>query len=118
MTKDTLDLADKIAMYVGTGLILLAIPVIGFLTTITGSMSPLYKYQVTTEAGKKVVKYGLASSIPEGATVLQAPLVAPMTRGWIAFIGLAILALYAIYRVVEPKTSGTEHTTSKAQATD
>ncbi|MFB6192233.1 MAG: hypothetical protein ABEI11_02795, partial [Haloarculaceae archaeon] len=72
MTDDTLDIADKVTMIVGGGLILLAIPVIGFLTTVAGSMSPLYKYQVT-EGGETVVKYGIEASIPEGATILVDP---------------------------------------------
>ncbi|MFB6071742.1 MAG: hypothetical protein ABEJ88_02115 [Halobacterium sp.] len=118
MTDDTLDLADKLAMTVGGGLILLAIPVIGFFTTITGSMSPLYKYQVTTKAGETVVKHGLAKNIPEGATILTDPLVDPMTRAWITFVGLIVLAVYGVYRVLTPKTSTTESGAERTTTAD
>ncbi|MFB6084564.1 MAG: hypothetical protein ABEJ94_10000 [Halorientalis sp.] len=115
MTEDKLDIADKIAMVVGGGLIVLAIPVIGFFTTIAGSMSPLYKYQVTNEAGKTVVKYGLEKSIPEGATILVDPLVDPMTRAWIVFLGLVVFGLYGAYRLfLGRKTEVTEQATSQA----
>ncbi|MFB6147072.1 MAG: hypothetical protein ABEJ08_05235 [Halobacteriaceae archaeon] len=116
MTDDTLDIADKIAMIAGGGLIVLAIPVIGFFTTIAGSMSPFYKYQVTTEGGKKAVKYGIEASIPEGATILVDPLVDPMTRGWIAFIGLLIFAVYAVYRVAVARKTAPSGTGASSTA--
>jgi hypothetical protein len=118
MTDDTLDIVDKLAMTVGGGLILLAIPVIGFLTTITGSMSPLYEYQVTNKAGETVVKTGLAKNIPDGATILTEPLVDPMTRAWIVFVGLLVLAGYAVYRVLAPKTSASESGTERRSTAD
>lgn len=119
MTDDTLDVVDKVAMTLGGGLIILAIPVIGFLTTITGSMSPLYKYQVTNEAGEAVVKYGFESGIPEGATVLADPLVDPMTRAWIVFIGLLVFGLYGVYRVaVDRKTEPSEAATRATPQAD
>lgn len=117
MTDDTLDIVDKATMIVGGGLILLAIPVLGFLTTIAGSMSPLYKYQVTNEAGETVVKHGLEQSIPEGATILTDPLVDPMTRAWIVFFGLAIFALYGVYRVVIDRKTAAAETSGRRTTT-
>lgn len=97
MTKFNLDLADKLAMGIGGGLIILAIPVMGFLTTITGSMSPFYQYKVM-ENGEAVVKQGVAASIPQGAEIVNAPLFSPSLRAWLVFLGLLVFALYGVYK--------------------
>lgn len=108
---DKLDLADKLAMGIGGGLIILAIPVMGFITTITGSLSPLYKYEVM-EGGEAVVKYGVGPAIPDGATILAAPLFAPNMRAWLVLIGLLILALYAVYKAFTPSDVTVEQRTA------
>lgn len=118
MTTDALDLADRIAMIVGGGLIVLAIPVIGLVNTLAGSMSPLYKYQYTNEAGETVTAYGLESSVPEGATVLVDPLVDPMTRAWIVFFGLLVFGVYGVYRLVGGRKTERREPTPEATGAD
>ena len=95
--NDNLDLADKLAMGIGGGLIILAIPVMGFITTITGSLSPLYKYEVMKN-GEAVVQHGVGPAIPDGATILTAPLFAPNMRAWLVLVGLLVFAIYGVYK--------------------
>lgn len=98
MTQTT-DLADKIAMWIGGGLIVLALPVMGLIVTLTGSMSPLYAYKAGEETGT-VLAPALA---PEGAEIVTSPLFSPNMRAWLIAIGLTIWGLYAIYRVFAPR---------------
>ncbi|MFC7046601.1 hypothetical protein ACFQH6_15375 [Halobacteriaceae archaeon GCM10025711] len=99
MTQTT-DLADKLAMWIGGGLIILAIPVMGLIVTLTGSMSAMYAYTLGEESG-----YVLAPALaPEGAEIVASPLFSPNMRAWLIAIGLTIWGLYAIYRVFAPRT--------------
>lgn len=97
MTTDTLDLADKIAMGLGGGLIILAIPIMGFLTTIAGSHSPLYTYKVM-ENGEAVVKHGVGPAIPAGAEIVTSPLFGPNMRAGLVLLGLLVFAVYGAYK--------------------
>lgn len=107
MSNNELDLADKLAMGIGGGLIILAIPVMGFLTTITGSMSAFYEYKVV-EGGEEVVKQGVGAAIPQGAEIVNAPLFAPNLRAGLVFLGLLVFALYGVYKVFNPSEIPTE----------
>lgn len=111
MTTNNLDLADKLAMGIGGGLIILAIPVMGLLTTLTGTMSALYTYTVV-EGGETVTKTGVGPAIPEGATVVNAPLFAPNMRATLVLIGLLVFALYGIYKVFNPSETAAEQRTA------
>lgn len=111
MTDNNLDLADKLAMGIGGGLIILAIPVMGFLTTITGSMSALYEYKVV-ENGEEVVKQGVGAAIPQGAEIVTAPLFAPNLRAGLVFLGLLVFALYGVYKVFNAGDVPTEQRTA------
>lgn len=111
MNMDKLDLADKIAMGVGGGLIILAIPVMGFLTTITGSMSPLYTYKVA-KGGETVTKHGVGPAVPASAEVVNAPLFGPNMRAGLVFLGLLVFALYGAYKLFTGGTESAEQTTA------
>lgn len=110
MSTNNLDLADKLAMGIGGGLIILAIPVMGLLTTLAGSMSPFYTYTVV-EGGETVTKTGLGPAIPEGATIVTAPLFAPNMRATLVLIGLLVFALYGVYKVFNPSEEAVEQRT-------
>lgn len=110
MTNDKLDLADKLAMGIGGGLIILAIPVMGFLTTITGSMSPYYTIRVM-ENGEAVTKTVLGPAIPAGAEIVNAPLFAPNLRASLVLIGLLVFALYGVYKAFRPSDLTVEQRT-------
>jgi multisubunit Na+/H+ antiporter MnhB subunit len=90
-----LDLADRIAMYVGGGLLLLAIPVAGLVTTLAGSTTPLYVYE-TADGSGQVLAPALA---PDGAEVVSAPLVDPNLRATLVLAGLLVWGAYGAYRL-------------------
>ncbi|HKL30246.1 MAG TPA: hypothetical protein VJ898_13390 [Natrialbaceae archaeon] len=107
-TQSNLTTLDKAAMWLGGGLIILAIPVMGLIVTLAGSNSALYTYEVT-QNGETVTQQGL--SVPSGATAVTEPLFAPNLRGTIVLIGLAIFGLYAIYKFVVAIGSGAPEAT-------
>ena len=110
MTTDTLDLADKITMYVGGGLMLLAIPVMGILNLLAGAESPLYVYELTT-AGETTTGEALAPALaPEGAAIVHSPLFDPTLRAYIIALGLLVFGLYFVYRlfVYSPREETTQ----------
>jgi hypothetical protein len=94
-TQSDLTTLDKAAMWLGGGLIILAIPVMGLIVTLAGSNSALYTYQVE-QGGEMVTQQGL--HVPAGATAVTEPLFSPNLRGTIVLIGLVIFGLYAIYK--------------------
>lgn len=100
-TTTELDTADEVAMYLGGGLIVLAIPVLGVATTLAGAASPLYVYEGAESAGQAYS----AAAVPDGAEVVSAPLVDPHLRAAMVALGLAIWATYAVYRVATPRES-------------
>jgi len=111
MTNNNLDIVDKLAMGIGGGLIILAIPVMGFLTTITGSMSAFYTYTVM-EGGEAVTKTGVGPAIPAGAEIVNAPLFAPNLRATLVLLGLVVFALYGAYKAFNTTDATTEHRTT------
>jgi hypothetical protein len=104
-----LDLADRIAMYVGGGLLVLAIPVMGLATTLAGSTTPLYVYE-TADGSGQVLAPALA---PEGAEIVSAPLVDPNLRAALVLAALAVWAAYAVYRLF---TAGGEDASTRTGA--
>lgn len=77
-TEDTLSNADRIAMLVGGGLIILGTAVLGFVNTVTGS-----PHMPVVEEGE----------------VVATPLVAPEVRAVLVALGLLVWLLFAIYKV-------------------
>ncbi|MFB6101126.1 MAG: hypothetical protein ABEJ73_01000 [Haloplanus sp.] len=98
-TTTTLDLADKIAMYVGGGLVVLGVVVLGIINVLAGAESPLYAYEVT-QNGEPTTGHALAPGMaPEGAEIIHSPLFDPNLRAYIIALGLIIFGLYAVYRL-------------------
>lgn len=106
-----IDTMDRIAMYIGGGLILLALPVMGFIVVIAGSASPLYTYQAGDTTGRVLAP----SLAPEGATIVTSPIFDPILRGYIVLLGLVIFALFGIYKLFTP---GEETHTTRATPAD
>jgi protein-S-isoprenylcysteine O-methyltransferase Ste14 len=80
----TFTTVDKIAAYVGGGLVLLGVVVVGLLEMIAGSGHP----------------------VDAEGQIMHEALVPIEIRSYIILLGLAIWALYAIYKVVATTPSG------------
>jgi len=108
MATTQLDYADRIAMYIGGGLLVLAIPVMGVLNLLAGNESPLYTYKVTS-GGATTTGHALAPDLaPKGATIVASPLFDPNLRAYIAAAGMIIFAAYFLYRLFVPAARETE----------
>ncbi|MFB6124357.1 MAG: hypothetical protein ABEJ59_00160 [Halanaeroarchaeum sp.] len=101
---------DRIAMYLGGGLIVLALPVIGFIVTVAGSKSPLYAFQAGEQSGM-VLSPALA---PQGAQIVTSPVVDPLIRGYLVLLGLVIFALLGIYKLFTPSPDASTTTATPA----
>lgn len=98
MATDT-DLADRIAMYLGGGLVVLGIVVLGLVNLLAGHESPMTIYEVT-QGGQTTTGYALSPALaPSGATIVSVPPVAPNLRAYIVALGLLVFGVYAIYRL-------------------
>ena len=88
------DIIDKAAMALSAGLMLLGVVGMGLLELLVGA--PYSPVPVTNEAGE----------------VVATPLISPQIRTGVVLAGLAVLGLYAAYKVVAPlaedATSGHE----------
>ena len=94
------------------GLVVLAMPIIGLLNTVGGSMSGMFEYMAEGEAG-----YALAqSAIPEAAEITATPIVGPNIRATMLAIALIVFAIMVVYRMVS--ISGTDPNASPAPAGD
>lgn len=92
---------DKLAMYVGGGLIILGIPVMGLIVTLGGSMSPLYAWETADKSGTVLAP----SMAPEGASIVTSPIFDPVLRGYLVLLGLAIFMLLGVYKLFTPEPS-------------
>lgn len=93
-----LTLPDKVAMYVGGGLLVLGTVVIGLLEMALGSTHPV-----------------------SGEGQIQHEALVPMEiRSYIIIVGLLIWGLYAIYKVVgtEPRAPGTPRRSIEPEKAD
>lgn len=77
---------DRVAMLLGGGLVLLGTIVLGFLDTFIGNPFPM---PVTNEAGE----------------IIANPTFSIEIRGTIIALGLAVFALYAVYKVFAAMTT-------------
>lgn len=88
------DIIDKAAMALSAGLMLLGVVGMGLLELLVGA--PYSPVPVTNEAGE----------------VVATPLISPQIRTGVVLAGLAVLGLYAAYKIVTPlaedATSGHE----------
>ncbi|MFB6195351.1 MAG: hypothetical protein ABEI80_04205 [Haloplanus sp.] len=94
-----LTLADRIAMYIGGGLLVLAIPVLGIINVLAGYESPMYVYRMT-QGGSTTTGYAITpGTVPQGAELVHSPLIAPNLRAYLVALGLIIFGLYGVYRL-------------------
>ncbi len=94
MTHEHLSAFERAAMIVFAGLVVLALPIIGVLNTIAGSMSGMIEYGTGDSAG-----YALSQSgIPEGMDATAMPIIEPNLRATILAIALIVLGLMVVYR--------------------
>jgi len=105
-----LNTMDRIAMYLGGGLIILAIPVMGVIVTLAGSMSPLYSFTAGDASGT-VLNPAMA---PEGAQIVSSPVFDPILRGYLILLGLIIFMLLGIYKLFSPASDTSSTTTAMA----
>ncbi len=83
MSKTELPLADRIAMALGGGLILIGIAAMGLINVVGGAPHV---------------------PIEEEGAVVATPIVAPELRALLVAAGLAVWFGYALYRVTDPPT--------------
>lgn len=81
------DIIDKAAMALSAGLMLLGVVGMGLLELLVGA--PYSPVPVTNEAGE----------------VVATPLISPQIRTGVVLAGLAVLGLYAAYKIVTPLAS-------------
>jgi asparagine N-glycosylation enzyme membrane subunit Stt3 len=112
MTHDTITAVERAGMVVFATIVILALPIIGLLNTVGGSMSGMVEYMEGDAAG-----YALAqSAVPEAAEITATPVVGPNTRAALLAFGLVLFALLALYRFVS--ISGTEPDAAPVPAGD
>ncbi|AOW79911.1 hypothetical protein HTSR_0720 [Halodesulfurarchaeum formicicum] len=112
MTQEHITAVEQAGMVIIGALVVIAMPVIGLLVTLTGSMSPMISY--ATEDG---TAYALSqSAVPEGAEILATPLVGPNVRAAMLAIALVVLGVVAVYRLVA--VSGRKQTPTAAPSGD
>ncbi len=78
------DIIDKAAMALSAGLMLLGIVGMGILEILVGA--PYSPVPITTEAGE----------------IVATPLISPQIRTGVVLAGVAVLGLYAAYKIVTP----------------
>jgi len=78
------DIIDKAAMALSAGLMLLGLVGMGILEILAGA--PYSPVPITNEAGE----------------VMATPLISPQIRTGVVLAGIAVLGLYAAYKVVTP----------------
>lgn len=83
MTTESLDTADKVAMVLGGGLLLVGIVVIGFVETL---VSP-HTLEETSTTGDVIVHTAIS----------------PTVRAWLVALGLAVWLVYALYRLANSR---------------
>jgi hypothetical protein len=93
---DGLDTIDRVAIFLGTGLMFLGTVVLGFVETLTGQP----RFPVATEGGE-VVAYGTFG---------------PMLRTGLVVAGLVVLLVYAGYKLAMPAEPATDDTTDVSTA--
>lgn len=103
-------------MYVGGGLLVLAIPVMGIVEVLAGNASPLYTYEVT-QGGETTTGNVLAPALaPEGAEIVGSPVFDPNLRATLVALGLVVFGLFAIYRLIDHRATETESRTRATTA--
>ena len=82
------DIIDKAAMALSAGLMLLGLVGMGIVEILVGP--PYSPVPMTNEAGE----------------VVATPLISPQVRTGVVLAGIAVLGLYAVYKIVTPLADG------------
>jgi len=99
MTEQTVTTVEKLVMLVTGALVIVAMPVLGLIVTVTGSMSPMVVYSQGDSSG-----YALApGAIPEGAEILTTPIIGPNARAMLLAAALVLFGLLAVYKLFQPE---------------
>ena len=91
-----LTMADKIAMYLGGGLVVLGVVVLGLLEMFLGATHP----------------------VDEEGQIIHEALIPLDVRAYIILLGLLVLGLYAVYKVVGTTPSADPATAADARSAD
>ncbi len=106
MTTEPITAVEKAVMLVFGALIVLAMPVLGLIVTVTGSMSPMIAWAQGESSG-----YALsAAGVPEGAEIVASPIIGPNARAMLIAVALVLLGLLAVYKLFQPSGEATETT--------
>lgn len=87
MSNDTLTVADRIAMLVGGGLMILGIVVLGFINTILGAPTTV---------------------VMEDGQIVAEPAISPEIRAMIVALGLLVWLGYVVYKLFSTPSSEVE----------
>ncbi|MFB6266142.1 MAG: hypothetical protein ABEI31_00675 [Halodesulfurarchaeum sp.] len=98
MAREPVTTVEKAVMLVVGALMVIAFPLIGFIVTVAGSMSPMITYSQGDSTGHALSRAG----VPDGAQIVSSPLVGPNLRAYLIAIGLVLFGLLAIYLVFRP----------------
>lgn len=86
---------ERIGMIVIGALIAVAMPIIGIINTLGGSMSAMIAYAEGDSSGYALTQSG----VPEAAEITASPIVGPNTRAVLILVALLILGILAVYRL-------------------
>ena len=95
MTADNTTPIERIGMVVFGALVVIAMPVLGLINTLGGSMSGMFEYVNGEESGYALSQAG----VPEAADLTAAPIIAPNSRAILLAVALLVLGLLAVYRL-------------------
>ena len=100
MTHESITTVERIVMLSTAGLVVLAMPALGLLVTLTGAMSPM----ITYTADDSTAQASSISAVPESAEIVTMPVVGPEIRAILLALGLLLLGFLAVYVAVQPST--------------
>ena len=104
MTTEPIDTVEKAVMLVVGALVVIAMPVLGLLVTVTGSMSPMLTYTQGDSSGHALA----AGGVPDGATIVNTPIIGPNARAMLIAAALVLLGFLAVYKLFAPSAGGAE----------
>lgn len=95
MTRKTLTMVDKLVMFIGGGLVVLGVAVLGFIN------------DFLMDAPTMVVE--------EEGQIVAEPVIDPHIRGVIAMLGLLVFLLYGFYKLAGTRGADSEETVTTAE---
>lgn len=95
MTQEHITAVERTGMIVIGALLVIALPIMGILNTIGGSMSAMIAYAEGDSSGYALTE----AAVPEAAEITASPLVGPNFRAWLILLAILVLGGVAIYRL-------------------